>query len=77
LSIKELRILGSRRVIADPATVDKEAKALALNEEIGEVVSVGIRFGRIMLDRVVSVSNVRRADKALSASSSVRSKLKR
>jgi hypothetical protein len=77
LSIRELRIVGSRRVMAEPATVDNEAKALALNEEIGEVVSVGIRFGKIMLDLVVSVRSVRRADNAFSASSSVLSKLKR
>jgi hypothetical protein len=75
--MRELRMVGSLRVIAEPATVDKEASAFALNEDIGEVVRVGIRFGKIIFDRVVSVSNVRRADKALSASSSILSKLRR
>jgi alpha-D-ribose 1-methylphosphonate 5-triphosphate synthase subunit PhnI len=77
LSIREFRILGRRRVIADPATVDREARALALKDDIGDVVRVGIKLGRIMLDLVVSVRRVKRADNALSASSSVRNRLKR
>ena len=70
LSISEFKIEGSRRVIADPATVDREARALALKDDIGDVVRVGIKLGKIMLERVVSVRSVNRADNALSASSS-------
>src|SRR5579859_2904433 len=77
LSMSEFKIFGSRRVIADPATVDRDANALALNEEIGEVVSVGMRFGRMTFDLVVSVSRVNKAASALSASSSVRKRLNR
>ena len=77
LSISEFKIEGSRRVIADPATVDREARALALKDDIGDVVRVGIKLGKIMLERVVSVRSVNRADNALSASSSVRKRLRR
>jgi alpha-D-ribose 1-methylphosphonate 5-triphosphate synthase subunit PhnI len=77
LSINEFNMTGKRRVMAEPATVDREASAFALNDDIGDIVRVGIKLGRMIFDRVVSVSRVRRADKALSASPSVRNKLKR
>ena len=61
-------MLGKRRVRAAPATDEREARAFALKTDIGEVVSVGIKFGRIIFDLVVSVSKVKRAASALSAS---------
>jgi hypothetical protein len=75
--MREFKILGSLLVMAEPATLEREASAFALNEDIGEVVSVGIRFGRMIFDRVVSVSKVKSADKALSASSCCRRRFKR
>ena len=74
LSMSALRIDGNLRVIAGPATSDKEAMAFALNEVIGETTRVGTRFGRMMFDLVLSVSRVSKADSAVSASFSVRSK---
>src|SRR5450432_3556225 len=65
LSMSEFRMLGKRLVIAEPATVDNEARAFALNDVIGDAVSVGIRFGSIMFDLVVSVKRVSNADNAL------------
>ena len=58
---------GRRLFIAVPATCDSDASALALNVEMGDVVRVGMRFGRIMFDRVVSVKRVSNAERALSA----------
>ena len=37
---------------------------MALNEDIGDVRSVGNKFGRMILDLVVSVSNVSSAESA-------------
>jgi hypothetical protein len=72
-----LRIVGSLRVIAELATSAKDAIARALKADIGEVRSVGRRFGRIMLDRAWSVRRVRSAESAFCASSSERRRLSR
>ena len=77
LSMREFKMLGKRRVKAEPATDEREARAFALKVEIGEAVRVGIRFGRMIFDRVVSVSKVKSAASALSASSSVRRRFNR
>jgi len=77
LSIRELMMLGRRLFMAAPATLDRDARALASNAEMGGVIRVGIRFGRIMFERVVSVRRVRRAERAFSASSSDRRRFSR
>jgi hypothetical protein len=75
LSIMEFRMVGSLLVMAPPATSDSDARARALNGEIGGVSSVGRRLGRMILDLDVSVSRVRSAERACSASSSERNRL--
>src|SRR5215469_10793512 len=77
LSMIALRIFGNLRVIDELATSARDAMALALKDDMGDVRRVGNKFGRMILDRVVSVSKVSSAERAFSASSSVRRRLSR
>ena len=77
LSMMVLRTLDNRLVMALPATSAKDAMARALKPDMGDLSNVGNRLGKIMFDRALSVSRVRRAESAFCASSSLRSKANR